>query len=420
MNDLRVVLVSLKARLVSTLITSGSVAVAVALLLTMLSLRSAGFEAFQRGSGTTHLLVSADASPLVAVLNGVFYANAPSNPVSWEKYGEIRSSFPYEWAIPTLQGDSFRGFPVCATAPEFFTKFQPAKGEPWQLREGHFPEKNFEICLGSDAAAGTGLRVGQKVQLTHGAGSEHGHEHTEFPYTVVGILQPTGSAHDRAVFTDLESSWLLHAFDRREREGIDGKPTVADLTDADRKITGILLRLPTRPGSDGSAAIQQQFDTLRRDPAIVVAQPAQQIDRLRGIVGNVDGIFIALGVAVLVSSGISILLALYNSMAERRRQIAVLRAIGLSRGRVQGMVVAEACLIGLAGAITGVVLSLVGGFAAAAVLKERIGLVVHPDLDPRSAMIVLAGAVMLAALASVLPAIVAYRTPVADNLRPSA
>jgi putative ABC transport system permease protein len=107
-------------------------------------------------------------------------------------------------------------------------------------------------------------------------------------------------------------------------------------------------------------------------------------------------------------------------MAERRRQIAVLRAIGLSRGRVQGMVVAEACLIGLAGAITGVVLSVVGGFAAAAVLKERIGLVVHPDLDPRSAMIVLAGAVMLAALASVLPAIIAYRTPVADNLRPSA
>ena len=86
----------------------------------------------------------------------------------------------------------------------------------------------------------------------------------------------------------------------------------------------------------------------------------------------------------------------------------------------QGMVVAEACLIGLTGAIAGVVLSVVGGFAAAAVLKERIGLVVHPDLDPRSTMIVLAGAVILATLASVLPAIIAYRTPVADNLRPSA
>jgi putative ABC transport system permease protein len=354
------------------------------------------------------------------VLNGVFYANAPSNPVSWEKYGEIRSSFPYEWAIPTLQGDSFRGFPVCATAPEFFTKFQPAKGEPWQLREGHFPEKNFEVCLGSDAAAGTGLRVGQKVQLTHGAGSEHGHEHTEFPYTVVGILQPTGSAHDRAVFTDLESSWLLHAFDRREREGIESKPTVADLTDADRKITGILLRLPTRPGSDGSAAIQQQFDALRRDPAIVVAQPAQQIEKLFEIVSNVDGIFIGMAVVVLFSSAISTMLALYNSMAARTRQIAVLRVLGASRGRVFGLVLTESLMITMAGAAAGVALALFGGIAASAWLKASIGLVIDPSLDPRSTIIVLGGAVALGALAGILPAWRAYQVPVADNLRPAA
>lgn len=420
MNDLRVVVVSLKARSLSSAVTMGSVAVAVALLLTMLSLRSAGFQAFQRGTGTTHLLVSADSSPLVAVLNNIFYANPPANPISWSKYGEIRSGFPYAWAIPTQQGDSFRGFPVCATAPEFFTLFEPVRGEPWRVREGRLPQGNFEICLGATAAAGTGLRVGQQVRLTHGAGSDHGHEHAEYPYTVVGILQPTGSAHDRAVFTDLESSWILHAHDRREREGKEGLTTAADLTDADRLITGILLRLPTRPGSDGSAAIQQQFDTLRRDTSIVVAQPAQQIDRLRSIVGNVDSLFIALGVAVLVSSGISILLALYNSMAERRRQIAVLRALGLPRSRVQGMIIAEACLIGLGGGVAGVVLSVVGGLAAAAMLKARIGLVVQPDVDPRGVLIVLAGAVVLAGCAGILPAVLAYRTPVADHLRPAA
>ncbi len=420
MNDLRVVLVSLRSRLLSTAVTSGSVAVAVALLLTMLSLRSAGFEAFQRGTGTMHLLVSADASPLTAVLNGVFYANAPSNPVPWTKYQEIRSSFPYEWAIPTVQGDSWRGHPTCATAPEFFTRFQPAKGEPWQLQEGRFPEADFEVCVGAEAARNTGVRVGQKLNLTHGAGSEHGHEHDEFPCTVVGILRPTGSAHDRAVFTSLQSTWIVHAQERRERAGLEGKATAADLTDEDRRITGVLLRLPTRPGSDGSAAIQQQFDALRRDTSITVAQPAQQIDRLRSVVGNVDSLFLALGAAVLLSSGISILLALYNSMSERRRQIAVLRAIGLSRGRVQGMVVAEACLIGLIGAVAGVALSVVGGAAASALLEARIGLVVRPDLDVRAALVVTAASVVLAGLASIVPAVAAYRTPVADNLRSAA
>jgi putative ABC transport system permease protein len=192
------------------------------------------------------------------------------------------------------------------------------------------------------------------------------------------------------------------------------------LTDDDRKITGILLRLPTRPGRDASAAIQQQFDALRRDTAIVVAQPAQQIDRLRSIIGNVDELFIALGIAVLLSSGISILLSMHNSMAERRKQIALLRALGVARMRITGMILTEATLIGFAGAIGGCALSLIGNAVASGALKTRIGLVVDPTLDPRSTVIIVAGAIVLSALAGVLPAVTAYRTPVADNLRPEA
>jgi putative ABC transport system permease protein len=421
MNDISIVVKSLRSRRLSTIITAASVAVATALLLTMLSLRTASFEAFQRGTGTTHLLVSADSSPLTAVLNGVFYANAPSNPISWSKFQEIKNGFPYDWVVPTQQGDSFRGFPVAAVGPEFFTRFEPVRGEPWKLVDGQFPSKLFEVCLGSTVAADTGLRVGQKIVLTHGTGATlHAHEHEEFPFVIVGILQPSGSAHDRVVFTDLESSWILHAQERRERAGIEEAATVADLTDEDRKITGILLRLPTRPGRDASAAIQQQFDTLRRDTAIVVAQPAQQIDRLRSIIGNIDELFIALGVAVLLSSGISILLSMHNSMAERRKQIALLRALGVARVRITGMILTEATLIGFAGAIGGCALSLIGNAVASGALKSRIGLVVDPTLDPRSTVIIVAGAIVLSALAGVLPAITAYRTPVADNLRPEA
>ncbi len=421
MNDISIVVKSLRSRRLSTIITAASVAVATALLLTMLSLRTASFEAFQRGTGTTHLLVSADSSPLTAVLNGVFYANAPSNPIAWKKFQDIKNAFPYDWVVPTQQGDSFRGFPVAAVGTEFFTRFEPVRGEPWKLVAGQFPSKLFEVCLGSTVAADTGLGIGQKIVLTHGTGaSRDSHEHDEFPFVIVGILQPSGSAHDRVVFTDLESSWILHAQERRERAGIEGVATVADLTDDDRKITGILLRLPTRPGRDASAAIQQQFDALRRDTGIVVAQPAQQIDRLRSIIGNVDELFIALGVAVLLSSGISILLSMHNSMSERRKQIALLRALGVARMRITGMILTEATLIGFAGAIGGCALSLIGNAVASGALKARIGLVVDPTLDPRSTVIIVAGAIVLSALAGVLPAITAYRTSVADNLRPKA
>jgi putative ABC transport system permease protein len=426
MTDTRLVLSSLRARPLSTGVTMGMVAVSVALLLVLLGMRSAARSAFDRGSGNAHLMVSADPSPLVAVLNGIFYAGSPSKPIAWEKVKSIREGFPYAWSIPTQQGDSWHGHPTMATTPDFFTKFEPVAGEPWQLADGRFFAKEFELVAGSQAAADGGLKVGDSVVLTHGSGGsreggqEAGHDHDEFPFTVVGVLKPSGSAHDRAVFLNLDSTWILHAHERRERAGIAGKPTVADLLDEDRKVTGLLLRLPTRPGSDASAAMQQQFDVLRRDPAIVVAQPAQQIEKLFDIVSNVDGLFLGIAAVVLVSSAVSLMLALYNSMSERRRQVAVLRVLGASRGRVFGLVVTESMLIGLVGGAAGILLALVGGFAASAYLKASLGLVIEPALDPRGTVIVLGGTVALSALAGILPAWRAYQTPVADSLRPVA
>jgi putative ABC transport system permease protein len=428
LTDGQVVLRSMRARPLSTWVTVAMVATGVGLLLVLLGMRSSARTAFDRGSGNVHLLVSSDPSPLVAVLNGIFYANAPANPIAWAKYQQVRGGFPYQWAIPTQQGDSYRGFPTMATTPEFLSKFEPVAGEPWRFAAGRAFEKPFEIVLGAAAAKGSGLRLGQQVFLTHGSGASReggddphaGHVHTEYPFTVVGILEPTGSAHDRALVIDLESSWILHAFDRRERAGIHEKTTAADLTDEDRMVTGILLRLPTRAGSDASAAMQQQFDTLRRDTSIVVAQPAQQIQRLFEIVGNVDGLFLGMAAVVLVSSAVGVMLALYNSMAARSRQIAVLRVLGASRGRVFGLVLTESLLISMAGAAAGVALAVVGGMAASAWLKASIGLVIDPTLDLRGTVIVVGGTVALGALAGILPAWRAYQVPVADSLRPAA
>jgi putative ABC transport system permease protein len=140
--------------------------------------------------------------------------------------------------------------------------------------------------------------------------------------------------------------------------------------------------------------------------------------RLFVIVSNVDVIFRAMAVIVLLSSAIAIMLALYNSMNERRRQIAVLRVLGSSRGRIFGLVITESALLGVLGAGAGLVLALVGGIAAAAVLRSRIGLVIRPAWSPDWVLPVLVGAVLLAALAGLVPAVMAYRTSVAKNLKP--
>ena len=426
MTDFTIVLRSLRVRLFSTIVTALLVATSAGLLLTILSLRSAGKAAFERGSGNAHLLVSADQSPLVAVLNGLFYANPPRAPLSQAKVSEIRRLFPWDFMVETQLGDSYRGFPVLATTPEFFTKFEPVVGEPWAPASGKFFDGNMQVVLGAACARETGLRMGAKLVLTHGSGAsreggegeEHGHVHREYEFEVVGILKPTGSPHDRALFVSLESSWILHAHDRREREGLEGKVTAADLLEDDRKVTGMLLRLPTRSGSNVSSALQQVFDTLRRDTSITVAQPADQIDKLFNIVANVDGIFIALAIVTLFSSAVAILLSMVNSMAQRRRQIAVLRVLGASQSRVFGIVLTEAAVIGLLGSVAGILVSVIALTIATAWLRESLGLIIAPDFDPRASVIVAAGAVALSALAGLVPAGMAYRTSVSTQLRP--
>lgn len=428
MTDWTIILRSMTSRLFSTVVTVLTVAIAVGLLVVLASMRDAGRRAFDRGSGDMHLLVSADASPLVSVLNGIFYANAPRRPITWERYEQLVKGTPAEWAIPTQIGDSYMGLPVLATTPEFFTRFRPDAERAWKAASGRFFDKPFEVVVGARAARATGLRVGERVFLTHGipqsrqaadAGAPEPHVHYDFSYEVVGVLEPTGSSHDRAIFTDLTSSWIIHAHDRRTRQDPAIKTTTeADLIPADRLITGVYLRLFTRPGSHTPANLPQVFDTLRRDATLTVAQPKQEIDRLFVIVSDLNQIFLAIGACVLLASGVGIMLALYNSMEARRRQVAVLRVLGASKGRVFGLVLTESALIGLLGAIAGAAGAAVGAQLVAAALKSRVGVVVTPEFSPQVVVLIVAGTVTLAALAGVIPAVMAYRTSVARNLRP--
>jgi putative ABC transport system permease protein len=437
-TDFTIIFRSLAARLFSTATTVITVAVAVALMLVLLSMRDAGRKAFERGSGNMHMLVSAEPGSMVSVLNSVFYADAPDRSIPWATYEKIAEHWALDpesggFAIPLQIGDNYRGLPIVATTPEFFTRFEPVAGHPWRLREGRFFERPWEVVVGAVAARQAGLRVGSHIHLTHGA-DERGHEHHEFGYDVVGILEPTGSSHDRALFTDLISAWILHAHDRREREGLveaahhhgeheahshdNPGTTEADLLPSDRKITGIYLRAATRPGAAGSAAIGPLFAELRAQSGLTVADPVAEIGNLFAIVSNIDQILIGMAAVVLVSSGIAIMLALYNSMEQRRRQIAVFRVLGCSRGRIFNLVLTESAIIGLLGAAVGVLLSVAGSWAVAAALRQRVGLVIEPRLGLDWTLYVVAGTVVLAAAAGIVPAVMAYRTSVANNLRP--
>ncbi len=446
MTDWTIIRRSMTSRMFSTVTTVITVAVAVALMLVLLSMRDAGEKAFSRGGGNMHYLLSADSDPMASVLNAVFYARTPQRKIPWASFQKLvseyqeRKGIPLEYAIPIQQGDSFHGYPVLATTEEFFSKFMPTPTVGWSFREGRAFNGDFEVVLGSTAGRAAGLRLGDAVTLTHGSpgsrtAGDAPHEHAEYKFKVVGVLAPTGTAQDRAVFISLQSAWILHAHDRHEaaeaKERADKKAagvavpeedhehekltTAEDLIEPDRQITGALLRAA---GGNTSPIYARLGYMLRQEAGLTVASPSTEIRNLFSIVGNISQILVAMAGVVGISSGIAIMLALYNSMEQRRRQIAVLRVLGCSRPRVFGLVLVESAMLGVFGAAAGIGAAAVGGWLVALVMKTRLGLVVDPGLSPLWVLSVAGATVALGALAGVVPAVMAYRTTVAKNLRP--
>jgi len=414
--------------------TVATVAIAVALLLTILSMRDAARTTLDRGAGNMHLVVSAERSGLVAVLNAVFHAGTPQAALPWLDVQRLQRDPRVAYALPIQQGDSYRGLPVTAVTPAFFGAFSPdpayappvegareggGAGRRWELADGRAIADRFEAVLGARAAREAGLRVGDTIELTCGLAGA-GFVHAGFPYTVVGVLEPSGTPHDRVIFADLASGWIVHAQDRldSQRPGSGVRVTEADLTQADRLVTGVYVRGVVREGRRASAAVGELASELRRNPTLTVASPASEVARLFRIVGRVDQVLVAMAGAVLVAGGVSIMLALYAATEQRRREIATFRVLGATRGAIVRWVLAEAVALGALGVVAGVALSVGGGLVVSRALRAQVGLVVEPSVSPQAVGVIAIASVALAALAGVAPAWMAYRTSVAVSLRP--
>ena len=149
-----------------------------------------------------------------------------------------------------------------------------------------------------------------------------------------------------------------------------------------------------------------------------MASPSNQVDRLFAIVGNIDRLFVAMGVVILISSGISILLALWNSMEQRRRQIAIMRVLGCPKSRIFNLVLTESAVIGLVGALGGILVCWVGMLIAAEQLRLQLGLIIEPQLELMTILVVVIATVILSSLAGIAPALKGYQTSVSRSLRP--
>ncbi len=346
------------------------------------------------------LVAGAKGSPMQLILSAVFHLDAPTGNIPLAAANELARNRAVRKAIPLALGDSFRGFRIVGTTHDYVAHYggEPAAGRLWR--------EPMEAVLGAEAARGTGLAVGGEFIGSHGI-AEGGEEHGERPYKVVGVLKPTGTVLDRLVLCSVQSVWFVHVHPGKHE---DPKEVLAALREDEQEITALLVQY----ASPIAAATLPRF--VNSTSALQAASPAYESARLFRMLGVGVEVLRAFALVLLAAAGLSIFIALYNAMEERRYDLAIMRMLGASPGKLMRLVLLEAVALALVGAALGLVLGHLAAEAVGAMLAaEQQGRITGAAwLGSELWLVALAAGIGL--VAGLVPAWRAYRTDIATTL----
>jgi putative ABC transport system permease protein len=403
MNLARLSFAYLKARPLNTALNLVLLALGVGTIALLLLASHQIEERMGRDARGIDLVAGAKGSPMQLILSAVFHIDAPAGNIPLAEAKKLAQHRAVKRAIPLALGDSYRGFRIAGTTHEYVTHYggELASGRLWQAP--------MEAVLGAEVARATALGVGGKFVGSHGV-AEGGEEHGEYPYAVVGVLKPTGSVLDRLVLTSVESVWFVHVHPEKHD---DPKTVLAQLREDEQEITALLVQYAT---PIAAATLPRQVNATS---ALQAASPAYESARLFRMLGVGLDVLRAFALVLVAAAGLSIFIALYNAMEERRYDLAVMRMLGASPGKLMRLVLLEALVLALAGALV--------GLALGHLLTEVVGaMLVAAQQPPVSGAAWQASELWLVALAAgvglaagLVPAWRAYRTDIATTLAQS-
>ena len=284
--------------------------------------------AFERDLAGIDVVVGAKGSPMQLILAGVFHIDVPPGNIPLAAVQELQKSPQVAQLIPISLGDTFRGFRIVGTAPTYAAHYGAT------LAQGVMWAGSMQAVVGAQVARSTGLAAGNKFIGSHGLGGA-GHAHGDNPYQVTGVLAPCGCVLDRLVLTATESVWQVHEKATALDEG-DQK-----ILETEREITLALIRYK----SPLAAVSFPRF--INTNTEMQAAAPAVEITRLLRMVGVGTDVLRGFGAVLLVTAGLSVFIALWNAVRERRPDLAMLRMLGATPGKVAGLVLCEALLLAL-------------------------------------------------------------------------
>jgi putative ABC transport system permease protein len=402
-------------------LTLVAIVLASCLLLAVERLRHDARESFAQSVSGCDLIVGARGSPLQLVLYAVFRLGDASNNIDWQSYQRIAADPAVAWTIPISLGDSHRGYPVLGTNGDYFRHFRYGLATPLALAAGRpFAETRngiFEAVLGAEVAEKLGYGLGQRIVLAHGSGPLTGLDHADKPFTVVGILAPTGTPVDRTVHVGLAAIEAIH-LDWQGGMPIPGVEIPPDQVGkfdlTPKEITAFLVGLHQRTAVFG---IQRRIAGFTGEP-LQAALPGIVLDQLWNDLAFGERLLQGLSWLILALGLLGMLAVMLAGLAERRRELAVLRAVGAGLPHIVVLLLLESLLLGLAGAGGGLFLLTLASLFAGPWLTEHWGVVLHSLLPGAGEWRLCAAIVATSLLAGLLPAWRASRLALADGLTP--
>ncbi|HAA60529.1 MAG TPA: ABC transporter permease [Planctomycetaceae bacterium] len=449
MNLWSIAVKSVKQRALASALTSLSVALGVMLMVVVLVANGMAERMFVQTATGYDLILGPKGSQLELVLTSIYRIGVAGEPLPYRFYRELTSETGnrIDRAIPITMGDVTRqgAFPIVGTTPDYFVLpyMHEADGTPrkFQFRTRSLDGKHtgeglirnpFDATIGAVVARQNGWDIGSKLKLVHG-GSD-GHVHDE-EFTVSGVLAATGTPNDRTVFVHLDGFYMISGHEKplseaiaREREffGNVSEESLRALEaeksgghgpvpEAQKEVTAILLNIQGEIG-EKVLAESRLMSRLNEGVQAQAVKPIVQIDRMMQIlIGPIRTLLIGLTSLIIAVSGIGIFVSIYNSMADRKKEIAIMRALGARRQTVLTVILAESTLLCVVGGLAGFVLAHLLILVASPVVAGY-GLVIDPWTFAWGELVLLPVLIALASLVGFVPGMTAYRTDVARTL----
>lgn len=411
----RLTLKSMLERKVTVFLCLCSIAFSTALYLGVSRLSTSAKEGFTGTLSGADLIVGAKGGELNLLLYSIFHLGNPTSNIRYESYQKWASNRRLAWTIPISLGDSYKGFRVVGTDQNFTQHYRYRSDQKVEMQSGEFASGIWGVALGSKVAKSLGHKLGDRLILSHGISETSLSHHDHTPFTVKGILAPTGTPIDSSVFITLQGMEAMHIGWESGIAKEEDLPNPDELKFEDIKIRQITSFIAGARNRIQVLHLRRAIDTDESEPLMAII-PGLALSQLWEILSGVELALRVIGICVLIVGVIGIVIALTTSLQSRRREMAILRSVGGAPRHILFLLLSEALILAIFGFFLGEILLILGLMVALPLIEGSysmaLGLKIFELSDLGYLGLTLSSALML----SLLPAFMAYKQSLRDGL----